>query len=528
MGFVLKKSFITDSFTAAVYNEFMKTSPIKPRDSYFDEEEHRNIAQGYALSVCGLPDDFDLTPYVEKFRAAADSPDDKYISTLIAHCRAYFSVWASRFLSISDYHEGYRNVYLESITYCYPYTRSDGSDSRKVPPTIDLEVYHETVETSLYNSIIGDLGITMFDNVEDFPVEVLAYAEMMSKEFDELPWKDTLEPIPGHYARISKKFPGQVSYYESPERMAIGRRLCVKPGRYLTKFYPDMNPQAIRSWAAKTANFFKLQYADKADDIISVYQRGPDSCMSRDIDGYDCDTHPVTAYESPDLKLAYIGNDSKVSARAIVWPEKKLVGRIYGDWDRLIPLLKADGYTIKDEDCPNEDYHTFEGARLKYIPYDEEENTVVFPYIDGTHHAYYDGEYMVLGEPSDKKYDVYECQSDSGLAYGQEKVWVADIEEYHTPGWVDENAAYSNHFDEYVVNYRNVVHTIYQRYAEVYRFDTIIGEHRQNTWRCELDGFEYLNDVRPIEYNGHMIPEDAKEYFIRFYNLDNTKEEDAA
>lgn len=527
MGFVLQKSFITDSFVAAVYAEFLKTSEIKVKDSYYDEGIHRGVVQGYAKDVCGLPADFDLTPYVDKFKAAKENSFHN-LATVLAHCRAYFSVWASRYLTISNYNEGYRNVYLESITYCYAYTQTNRDPKQYDAPTIDFENYMDSVQSTLYNSLISDLLIKTFNEVEDFPVEVLAHAEMLSKEYDDLPWKDDITPIPGHYARISKKFPGQVSYYETPERMAIGRRLCVKPGRYLTKFYPDMNPQVIRSWAAKTANFFKLQFADTAEDIIAVYQRGPDSCMSRDTDGYDCNIHPVTAYESPDLKLAYIGSEKKVSARAIVWPEKKLVGRIYGDWDRLIPLLKAEGYNIKDEDCPNDDYHTFEGARLKYIPYDEDENTIVFPYIDGTQYAYYDGEYMVLGTTTNKKYDTYECQSDSGLAYGQEKIWVADTETYETPGWVEENAVYSSHFDEYVSEWRNVVHAIYQRYADVSRYDGPVGEHRQNTWQCELDGYEYLDNVRAIEYKGHLIPEDAKEYFIRQYNLDNTEVEDAA
>lgn len=517
MGFTLTKSFVSDSFVAAVYAAYIIQNEIKPFLAYEKETEHLPVAAPFALVGAGLPKNYDLTPYVEKFKTERSVRDERI---LVNNMRAFFSSWCNRACAIGqDNNDGYKHYALEAIAYCYDYGRQCSQNF--LDPIFDMTSDYVSME--LYNPVVNDLGSTIFTTAEDYPAAVMAHSEMFSTEYEELPWKEELPNIEGHMARISKKFPGQVSYYETPERMAIGRRLCTKAGRYLTKFYPDMDKDRIRHWAAQASNFFTLQFADTGADIKAVYQRGPNSCMCHEDDYYESSQHPVLAYESPDLKLAYIGSDHKVTARALVWPEKKTVGRVYGDWDRLVTLLKEAGYNLKDEKRPNDHYDTFNGARLKYIPEDDDEEHIVCPYIDNSNYAYYDGEYLVIGTaPDDKDYKTYTTQSDSGYGTITDHQWVADLDEQRSTNWVNRNCVWSEYYGEYVHERHEFVTRIYARYSELLENNDYIGDHRtedMDVWYCELDERYYIN-VDYTVVGEYKIPTLYLERYKKEYNLD--------
>src|SRR5829696_4667953 len=55
--------------------------------------------------------------------------------------------------------------------------------------------------------------------------------------YERLPWD--LEPIAGHYAHFSVDDGAKVAFTPSPEKGMVDIQVRMKPGRYLTKFYPQ-------------------------------------------------------------------------------------------------------------------------------------------------------------------------------------------------------------------------------------------------------------------------------------------------
>jgi len=194
-------------------------------------------------------------------------------------------------------------------------------------------------------------------------------------------------PIDGHCLAKSKKSPGLWTFFENQAKQARGIRTATKPGRYLTKFYPHLSSDAIAHIAALAVPGNPVEFTSCPDMIERVYLNGPSSCMShptREYHVYD-GSHPVRIYgNSPDLMLAYMRSTAcpdTFSARALVWPEKKLVGRIYGDKTRLTEALKDEGYNM---DRHSISYADLIGARINYVEDDDDGDRVVCPYIDGS------------------------------------------------------------------------------------------------------------------------------------------------
>lgn len=112
-----------------------------------------------------------------------------------------------------------------------------------------------------------------------------------------------------------------------------------------------------------------------ADQIQDAYENGPCSCMN-DPDNYPLgDIHPSRVYASPDLGLAVLKNGNDCVARTVIWPDKKIYGRIYGHSKLLADDLKKLGYrnTVAKT--------AWVGARLLKI-FDEGADAYVMPYLD--------------------------------------------------------------------------------------------------------------------------------------------------
>lgn len=197
-------------------------------------------------------------------------------------------------------------------------------------------------------------------------------------------WPDIAEHMIGR----SDKHPGLLSYYQTEDKRAADVRTPIKPGKYLRKFFGEvLDEEQIQSlgiefaeWAGPTV----IKITADADEIEEVYTNGPRSCMSSPGDHYSGPEHPSRVYAGPDLGVAYVGTLSKPSARAVVWPDKKLHSVIYGDYHRMESALKELGYKEGDMD----------GARVQRI---EHGDRFVMPYVDGIDYFDDDGDYLILG-----------------------------------------------------------------------------------------------------------------------------------
>lgn len=201
-----------------------------------------------------------------------------------------------------------------------------------------------------------------------------------------------------HFVHLSKCDATQLAYYPTEAdgiRDAITR---ITPGKYLQRFFDNvLDSQQIAHWVCKIDNDVELLFATTEDEIEAVYASGVNSCMSHSVSSYQTDGyHPVRIYAAGDLSLAYLKRNKKICARALVWPERKKVGRIYGDETRLMNALRAEGYE-------EQDWYSLRGARLLKKEYG---SGFIMPYIDGCNNygEHPDGIHLQIGGPHSATY----------------------------------------------------------------------------------------------------------------------------
>lgn len=136
-----------------------------------------------------------------------------------------------------------------------------------------------------------------------------------------------------------------------------------------------------------------VHFAESAEDIINVYYGGCGSCMSYDLSDYNTDgVYPIEVYGDSDLQVAYIRNkNGSTQQRCLVWPERKLFGRIYGEGP-IRGQLEELGYS------PG----SFVGARIRYIENPaRHDGSPVLPYLDNANYVYRNGDWMVITNDED-------------------------------------------------------------------------------------------------------------------------------
>lgn len=174
-----------------------------------------------------------------------------------------------------------------------------------------------------------------------------------------------------HFVHVAQGNKNKVAYTPDEEYGAADRQIVVSPGRYLKKFYGDLlSDSTIASFCAEFENSSTFKILRSSEDIISAYIKGPSSCMSKEASIFDSPIHPVAIYGDSDLSLAVlVDEEGDVTARALIWEDRSIYGRIYGDDVRLLKHLEGMGYREGG----------FEGARLQAI---EHRGHYVCPYID--------------------------------------------------------------------------------------------------------------------------------------------------
>lgn len=206
------------------------------------------------------------------------------------------------------------------------------------------------------------------------------------------------------YAHISVNNDGMIAFTENSKKGNADIQKRMKPGKFLKEFFGEqMNAlygenkanAKIAEMAAQFGNHIKeeeLLFAKTPEEIEWVYTNGPSSCMSHTRDEYDTrgKMHPVGVFGAGDLEVAHIKRNGRVTARALVWPEKKVWTRIYGDHTRIQGLLVAQGYKAGGSFC-------LDGAKLNLVKHGSRwDNGIVAPYVDGQSWARADGEHLVI------------------------------------------------------------------------------------------------------------------------------------
>ncbi|TYO65451.1 hypothetical protein FXV83_16075 [Bradyrhizobium hipponense] len=250
----------------------------------------------------------------------------------------------------------------------------------------------------------------------------------MLKRFEDgqllpLPPKWDLEPIKDHFAHLATIDNSLIGFIESEENGIINKPTVLTPGRYLTRFYPDIDDNRRRHLIAAIDPSGEVYFATSEEDIEWIYRDGPESCMSgkHAADFEDLPAWPSAPYAGGDLAVAYTKNsDGRIQSRALCWPEKKLFGRVYGDFQRMKAALEAEGYTwMRDDNTVhgNKKLQVFVGAKLLKIPTENHEDEYVMPYFDDIKVAIDMGDHFVTAEQGEPgKTWIVSGSSDDGTA----------------------------------------------------------------------------------------------------------------
>lgn len=255
---------------------------------------------------------------------------------------------------------------------------------------------------------------------EYFKIEAHAYNQIFWQREQLIWWKAACladHPTRFHFAHVSYKDPTMLAYTPSFDYGERDRQTLIRPGRYLSKFYGDrLSSGHIRElttrWDAEHGNI-DVKFAYTADEIQKCYTNGPHSCMSRGSSYYESSCHPVRAYGGSDLSIAYIGDlSNRVTARAVVWTERKEYIRIYGD-ERLKFGLEKLGF---------KNVARFSGARIRAIFDSDMDGFLVMPYIDGSSpygrliNDGAKGNYVIIAPSDDCHGEIVELQNTNGLS----------------------------------------------------------------------------------------------------------------
>lgn len=149
-------------------------------------------------------------------------------------------------------------------------------------------------------------------------------------------------------AHISTVEPDLVAYFPTQKHWDSKVPQKIKAGRYLRKYFPDMSDDEVREKASLlTGNKRTLKVLTHWYDMFKAY-RALDlngvvsSCMTK-----DCwrPVHPLMVYHESDVVLAVMYEGDAPKARALINKNTKEYNIIYGQWERMLPMLAAAGYT---------------------------------------------------------------------------------------------------------------------------------------------------------------------------------------
>jgi hypothetical protein len=198
------------------------------------------------------------------------------------------------------------------------------------------------------------------------------------------------------FPHLSVDNDGMIAFTPNEEYGKQDRQLKMKFGKFWRKYYhDDVTDNELKNLTNAFLGKFgsmEVNFAEGADiaKVYSFYHKGFSSCMCDDEDHhFDSHTHPTEVYNTPDIQLAWVGEDGGyregvVTARALINVPKKEYSRVYGN-EQLAFALESMGYTQGD----------LEGCRLLKIQ--EDDDCYVMPYLDETDtFTEYDGDHWVV------------------------------------------------------------------------------------------------------------------------------------
>lgn len=199
---------------------------------------------------------------------------------------------------------------------------------------------------------------------------------------DTITQKNIRIPInPDHFLHVSKLDSSKIAYTKDAESGTDDRQTQTTVGRYLTAYCDNMDNELIKYINALHQQEYQpvnvlFATGEKITDVYKAcHDTGASSCMTKPNHYYESSEHPTMVYSAGDLSLAYIADaNENIKARALVWQEKKIYARLYGDYESLRSGLQTLGYSSDGN---------MHGAKIKRINHETDSDRLVLPYLDG-------------------------------------------------------------------------------------------------------------------------------------------------
>jgi len=206
---------------------------------------------------------------------------------------------------------------------------------------------------------------------------------------------------PFHFVHLNKDDPNLIAFTSNDKVGKKDGKTFIKPGKYLAQ-YSDLDNEQIKNVVTNYKHKFvppKIFYAESADDVVRIYEEGPNSCMRGK--GWETENHPTRIYFGPDTKLAYIKNKqgTGISSRCLVRTDKtpNEYTTIYGDKALMEKAFKAANIVVAKEGT--------KGCRFPLLwTKGNKDKKLLMPYIDGGQNNAYiskkrdEREFMVIGK----------------------------------------------------------------------------------------------------------------------------------
>jgi hypothetical protein len=438
--------------------------PIDGAKPYKHSRVESSQARFVAVVIRAMPDDIKHQPIAHGYCSAADLADmlDYYVDLEALECerrdRGTLTLDCAAYMQVSDY-------WGASCFYV-----SHFAGRHLLPPN---KAFDGLMDAFLAKSQavkwLATLGFNSTNELtEKLPWEIREQWRMW-RLYSRIKWEldGKLAPIPGHFAHISRNDPTKVAFTENAAKGERDIQLTMRPGRYIKRFYPHLSDERIAEIVGdmgREASEYDLLFAKTADEIQEVYENGPNSCMSKDASEYAGHCHPVRVYGESDLELAYLKlkKTEQITARALVWPEKRKIGRIYGDELRLENMLLGLGYEKRKCSAGRD----LSGARFRTIV-NKNGDGLIMPYIDGTNqYRQIDKDWCVIadrgssgcythgldGEYSEDDYTCEQCDEGCSEDDAYTVITSRRSEQLWCSHCRDSHASYCEHNREYVAN----------------------------------------------------------------------------
>ena len=380
----------------------------------------------------------------------------------------------------------------------------------RMKPLVPLAVVQAVMDIDLMPNKRGELFVSLLGDTGD---AIVRDTERLATEYwKDVPWCDepwfTKSPYYYLHSTHQPREPqnaGNVAFAESPQKLVLDRFTVMKPGRYLSRFFPiNLSEGDVKLWAERYAALFVpavVQFVSGSDKHgwQHIYNVGPQSCMKGD------SAVQIYAHDKSVLRLAYIKDGDTVVSRCIVRDDIKEYIRVYPSSDgpahtALREALEARGYT----------HGTLDGVLLDAVSYEGDSDKYVCPYLDsgggrGNYtclgSVYRDGkEYLQVGS------DGMDGQTQNGYVTAVPSMTCDDCDE----GMDEDDATYIDRYERHVC--QDCVDNNYERaigrrgVENYYRTEDCICCKTNDEWYVE----EYASDngVYQCEMNGEWYKEE--------------------